>query len=196
MRQLEVSEQSHLFILIVLLATHPYDVGDQVQMDNGDTITVDRMSIMTTQFNKGDNSRTYIPNAKLSQQSITNLTRSEKEIDSFRLFLDLNTPAETFTELQEMVQRFMDDNLQDYCGVCTVQAVAFHQQLSTNWSHCHAPFEGKKIGKARHEMFLVISGFLANAKADYTLPDLSRSDEKTVQAVASVLRPLRESDSG
>ena len=182
-----------------LMATHPYDVGDQVQLDNGDTLTVDRMSIMTTQFIKGDNSRTYIPNAKLSQQSITNLTRSEKKNDSFRVFLDLNTPAETFTELQEMVQGFMDDNPQDYCGECTVQAVAFQDplklQLSTNWSYCHAPFEGKKIGKARHAMFLVISGFLASAKADYTLPDLSRSDEKTAQAVASVLRPIRELES-
>ena len=77
-----------------------------------------------------------------------------------------------------------------------MQAVAFQDplklQLSTNWSYCHAPFEGKKIGKARHAMFLVISGFLASAKADYTLPDLSRSDEKTAQAVASVLRPMRE----
>ena len=186
--------------VMFLMATHPFDVGDQVLLDNGDVLTVDRMSIMTTQFIKGDNSRTYIPNAKLSQQSITNLTRSEKKIDSFRVFLDLNTPAETFTELQEMVQKFMDANPQDYCGECTVQAVAFQDplklQLSTIWSYCHAPFEGKRIGKARHEMFLVISGFLANAKADYTLPDLSRSDEKTAQAVASVLRPIRESESG
>ena len=181
---------------VFLLGTHPYDVGDQVQLDNGDTLTVDRMSIMTTQFIKGDNSRMYIPNAKLSQQSITNLTRSEKKIDSFRVFVDFNTPAATFTELQEEVQRFMDDNPQDYCGECTVQAVAFQDplkiQLSTNWSYCHAPHEGKKIGKARHAIFMCISGFLSNADADYTLPDLSRSDEKTAQAVASVLRPMRE----
>ena len=180
--------------LMFLMATHPYDVGDQVQLDNGDTLTVDRMSIMTTQFIKGDNSRAYTPNTKLSQQSITNLTRSEKKNDSFRVFLDLNTPAETFTDLQEVVQRFMDDNARDYCGECTVQAVAFQDplklQLSTVWSYCHAPFEHKKIGKARHDMFLVISSFLAKAKADYTLPDLSRSDEKTAQAVASVLRPI------
>ncbi|CAL5226110.1 g8927 [Coccomyxa viridis] len=186
--------------VMFLLATHPYDVGDQIQLDTGDTLTVESMSIVTTHFIKSDNSRTYIPNIKLSQQSITNLTRSEKKNDSFRVFLDLNTPVETFTELQEMVQRFIDDNPQDYCGECTVQAVAFQDplklQLSTNWSYCHAPFEGKKIGKARHNMFLIISGFLANAKADYTLPDLSRSDEKTAQAVASVLRPIRELESG
>ena len=42
---------------VFLLGTHPYDVGDQVQLDSGDTLTVDRMSIMTTQFIKGDNSR-------------------------------------------------------------------------------------------------------------------------------------------
>ena len=110
--------------------------------------------------------------------------------------VDFKTPAATFTELQEEVQRFMDDNPQDYCGECTVQAVAFQDplkiQLSTNWSYCHAPHEGKKIGKARHAIFMCISGFLSNADADYTLPDLSRSDEKTAQAVASVLRPMRE----
>ena len=121
--------------VMFLLATHPYDVGDQVQLDNGDTLTVDRMSILTTQFIKGDNSRTYIPNERLAQQSITNLTRLEKKDDSFRVFLDLNTPAETFTELQEMVQRFMSDNPQDYRGVhCTghsfpgsVEAAAVHE---------------------------------------------------------------------
>ena len=49
-----------------------------------------------------------------------------------------------------------------------------------------------KIGKARHAIFVCISTFLASAKADETLPDLSMSNGRTKQAVASALQPTEE----
>ena len=67
-------------------------------------------------------------------------------------------------------------------------------QLSIDWSYCHAPHEGK-IGKARHAIFVCISTFLASAKADETLPDLSMSNGRTKQAVASALQPTEEMQS-
>ena len=51
---------------LFLLATHPYDVGDQVQLDNGDTMTVDRMSIMTTQVHQGR----QLPDIHLERQAV------------------------------------------------------------------------------------------------------------------------------
>ena len=71
--------------MMFLLATHLCDVGDQVQLDNGDALTVERMSIMTMQFIKSEISRAYTPNTKLPQQNILNLIRSEKKNDSFRV---------------------------------------------------------------------------------------------------------------
>ncbi|KAL7117622.1 hypothetical protein ACP275_03G082900 [Erythranthe tilingii] len=65
---------------IFFFATHPFDVGDLVQVD-GDRMVVERMHILTTVFVKCDNGeKIYFPNIDLVKKPINNYRRKKNVV--------------------------------------------------------------------------------------------------------------------
>ncbi|CAE7229603.1 MSL10 [Symbiodinium necroappetens] len=66
--------------VVLLLAMHPYDVGDRIQLGDGDTIriyTVQKINIMTTEVRDLANHCIYLKNNALyNEASLVNLGRS------------------------------------------------------------------------------------------------------------------------
>eukprot|EP00891_Asterochloris_glomerata_P004863 jgi/Astpho2/4863/Aster-05797 len=90
---------------------YPQIVGDVLIVDS-DTHTVEEISLSTTVMRRSDGARLWYPNAKLSQNAVINISRSENKSERFKvsnivpqLFLvDHTTPASVLEAISKAVE--------------------------------------------------------------------------------------------
>ncbi|KAI7998263.1 Mechanosensitive ion channel protein 4 [Camellia lanceoleosa] len=85
-----------------LFVMHPYDVGDQCEID-GVQMVVEEMNILTTVFLRLDNQKIIYPNSILSTKPISNYYRSPDMGDSIDFCVHIATPIEKIAIIRQRI---------------------------------------------------------------------------------------------
>ncbi|THG04676.1 hypothetical protein TEA_017221 [Camellia sinensis var. sinensis] len=92
--------------IVFLFVMHPYDVGDQCEID-GVQMVVEEMNILTTIFLRLDNQKIIYPNSILSTKPISNYYRSSDMGDSIDFCVHIATPIEKIAIIRQRIIRFI-----------------------------------------------------------------------------------------
>jgi len=99
--------------IIFLFISHPFDVGDKIQV--GDSVMyVMEFGLISTIFRRTDGKRAYCPNKKISSQFIKNVRRSGTIIEDIDLEISLNTTKEQIEELKRRILEFLKQHKNDF----------------------------------------------------------------------------------
>ncbi|BDA50989.1 Mechanosensitive ion channel protein 4 [Coccomyxa sp. Obi] len=160
--------------VVYLFVVRPFDVGDVILLGpTQDWCTVEEITLMNTIFIKWDGSRILCPNAKLSIDMLTNVTRSQKKGESFKVLVDIGTPSEVFDRMGEAIGNHVSANPQDFTGEYSVHANVGADPMKLAmvfwWSYCYNPTSGRMMS-ARTQLLLAINEQLRSEGVLYTLP--------------------------
>lgn len=127
------SSAGQLFESIVfLLIIHPFDVGDRVYIALGtnsippygevgmDNLVVSSMHVLSTEFERWDGVKVYVPNYILANRPIFNVRRSGPINDFLRVQIDYNTPTDRIAEFRRRVDAFCKKESADFTGYSRV----------------------------------------------------------------------------
>ena len=127
------SSAGQLFESIVfLLIIHPFDVGDRVYIALGtnsippfgevgmDNLVVSSMHVLSTEFERWDGVKVYVPNYILANRPIFNVRRSGPINDFLRIQIDYNTPTERIAEFRRRIDAFCKKESADFTGYSRV----------------------------------------------------------------------------
>lgn len=184
-----------------IFITHAFDVGDVIYLNESNVHVIQSISISNVVLRLPDNTLKYYPVSKMKDEVVVNLSRSSMRKDSFKIILDIGTPPETFARLKRNLDEFLRNHEDRYQPECAVYVVANQDpmkiQCSVSWTY-HGNAAGKHIERSRHEVFLLISDFLARNenKADYTFPKVPDANLQTAEMVSTLLRPELEKFTG
>ena len=93
-----------------LLASHPYDVGDTVEIE--ETIyKVVSIKLLTTTFRRLDGTEVIIANSELATTPIGNLRRSGCQSHILEITVPGSTSVSTLEELREKVEEFVESQM-------------------------------------------------------------------------------------
>ncbi|KAI8596338.1 Mechanosensitive ion channel-domain-containing protein [Dissophora ornata] len=93
--------------IVFLFITHPYDSGDLVSIDDGDSMYVREVGLNSTTFVTWDGKRMYYPNNLISQKPIHNVRRSPNMTDKIVLNIDCYTPQSKILELRARMRDYL-----------------------------------------------------------------------------------------
>jgi small-conductance mechanosensitive channel len=100
--------------LVFVLITHPYDLGDRVEID-GKYLFVESVGLWTTVFNGPGGLKTIMTNASLAQDRIANFRRSPAESEFFNYLVLPNTVTEESVEsLRKDCLEFFTEHKRDF----------------------------------------------------------------------------------
>eukprot|EP00257_Ricinus_communis_P014063 XP_015571649.1 mechanosensitive ion channel protein 10-like [Ricinus communis] len=104
--------------VIFVFVIHPFDVGNQCNID-GEQMIVDEINILTTVFVKQDGKKVYYPNSVLISKPITNFYGSLEIRDAVEF--DVSTSTETVQALKEKVKEYLENNYKYWHPEHTIQ---------------------------------------------------------------------------
>lgn len=99
--------------VVFLFVTHPFDVGDRVDIDT-DSYVVREFGIMTTTLRRVDGVEVYAPNALLSTKLIRNIRRSGHASEKLVVPVPISTPMEKIQKFQTILCDWLALNQRDY----------------------------------------------------------------------------------
>jgi small-conductance mechanosensitive channel len=99
--------------IIFLFISHPFDVGDKIQV-GGDVMYVTEFGLISTVFRRTDGKKLYAPNKAISNKFIKNVRRSGTIIEDIDLEVSLNTTKEQFEELKRRILEFLKQHKNDF----------------------------------------------------------------------------------
>lgn len=100
--------------LVFVIITHPYDLGDRVEID-GKYLYVESVGLWTTIFNGPGGLKTIMTNASLAHEKIANFRRSPAENEIFSYIVRPETVTEaSVNSLKEECVQFFKDNRRDF----------------------------------------------------------------------------------
>lgn len=92
--------------VIFLFATHPFDSGDRIFLED-EVYVVKQLGLFSTLFTKWDGTETMIANSKLGTLTITNLRRSPPQFENATLQVGWNTTLEQLDELEKKMNNWL-----------------------------------------------------------------------------------------
>ena len=96
----------NLFGGLVIFLDKPFVVGDWIEVDSFEG-TVEDITFRSTRVRTFDNSVVNIPNSLIANASIVNWSRMEKRRTKVNLCLELNTPLEKVSKVQERIREML-----------------------------------------------------------------------------------------
>ena len=102
--------------IIFLFATHPYDVGDRVYMDQGNYF-VREIGLLSTMFERWDGFIVYIPNNILATKAICNVRRTGLQAQRIEIALPAILTVSQLTELENKLTNFVKLEARDFAAV-------------------------------------------------------------------------------
>lgn len=92
--------------VIFLFATHPFDSGDRIFLED-EVYVVKQLGLFSTLFTKWDGTETMIANSKLGTLTITNLRRSPPQFENATLQVGWNTSLDQLDELEKKMNNWL-----------------------------------------------------------------------------------------
>jgi len=118
--------------LIFLFITHPFDVGDRIEID-GQAYLVKDFGLTNVTMKKPNGEEIYAPTSELTSKFINNIRRSSPLIQIFNIAVNSkNTTAEQIHALQERLQKFVEKENRHFQGRCVVSATDILDELRMN----------------------------------------------------------------
>jgi len=118
--------------LIFLFITHPFDVGDRIEID-GQAYLVKDFGLTNVTMKKPNGEEIYAPTSELTSKFINNIRRSSPLIQVFNIAVNSrNTKAEQIQALQERLQSFVEKESRHFQGRCIVSATEILDELRMN----------------------------------------------------------------
>lgn len=102
--------------IIFLFATHPYDVGDRIYMDQCNYF-VRRIGLLSTTFERWDGFIVYIPNSVLATKSICNVRRTTLQSQRVELVLPATVSGLTLTLFEDRLKDFVCAESRDFAAI-------------------------------------------------------------------------------
>lgn len=102
--------------LVFLLATHPYDVGDRVYMEQGNYF-VRKIGLLSTMFERWDGLIVYIPNSVLATKAICNVRRTGFQSQRVELVLPASISRDRLAELEGRLEGFVQAESRDFASI-------------------------------------------------------------------------------
>lgn len=95
---------------IFLFVKHPYDVGDRVDLQTTDQLTVEHISLLFTVFKRVNNGKfVQVPNIVLNNLWVENVTRSKAMREQITLYCSFDTSFEDVEALRQEMAAFVTD---------------------------------------------------------------------------------------
>uniref|UniRef100_V5E9X0 EF-hand domain-containing protein n=1 Tax=Kalmanozyma brasiliensis (strain GHG001) TaxID=1365824 RepID=V5E9X0_KALBG len=114
--------------MIFIFATHPYDVGDLVCIDE-EWMFVKEFGLLSTTFRTTVNSEIVAPNAMLATKKyIYNSRRSGPQWDVTLIQVSFETSLETIDQLRHKLSSFTKENDRDFAGPLDLNFDSISQQ--------------------------------------------------------------------
>jgi len=105
---------------VFLFVTHPYDVGDRVDIAVSDTnklkLIVQDMGLLTTTFRTIDGKEYYAPNAVLATKFIHNVRRSGNQTDQLLINVDPLTSRDKLQRFRDHLHQMIEKEGRDFTG--------------------------------------------------------------------------------
>lgn len=100
--------------LVLVLVTHPYDLGDRVEIE-GKYLYVESVGLWTTTFIGPGGLKTIMNNASLADATISNFRRSPSENEIFKYLVNPdNVTDESIKALKDDCAQFFKENNRDF----------------------------------------------------------------------------------
>ena len=99
--------------ILFIFFFHPFDIGDRVVI-NDEVFLVHRMTILSTELIRYDNTKVIYPNSLLLQLPISNFRRSPDQFDLIKLEIEYRTPASKIQIFERRVKQFLIANVEHY----------------------------------------------------------------------------------
>jgi small-conductance mechanosensitive channel len=160
---------------VFVFLTHPYDVGDLVEVD-GNKYTVQRIGLTVTVFRRGDGRKIYAPNASLFQAFIHNVTRSGDECDSLQIKLSLNTPKSKLLDLDKKMRNFLLIHKRDYLPRfnLAITEIVDHQSMTVEMEICYRgnTQDFGKRNRRRNDFIFAFRDALQELEIEFAISDM------------------------
>jgi len=118
--------------LIFLFITHPFDVGDRIEID-GQAYLVKDFGLTNVTMKKPNGEEIYAPTSELTSKFINNIRRSAPLIQVFNIAVNSkNTTAEQIQAFQNRLQSFVEKESRNFQGRCIVTATDILDELRMN----------------------------------------------------------------
>ena len=101
--------------LVFVFVEHAFDIGDRVIID-GEYLTVERVEIFTSIFQRWDGTTVYMPNCNLCNKNIYNIRRSATQSDQIDVKLSGNTTIDQVWALRNKLLTFTKSEPKDFMG--------------------------------------------------------------------------------
>lgn len=92
-----------------IMLDKPFDVGDLIETAEFKGIIED-ITMRSTRIRTLEDSVVIVPNSKLSEASITNLSKFTKRLVEFKIGLIYSTPADTIKKCESDIYSFLENN--------------------------------------------------------------------------------------
>ncbi|KDQ51186.1 hypothetical protein JAAARDRAFT_41454 [Jaapia argillacea MUCL 33604] len=121
------SLQEVLTSIIFLLVKHPFDVGDRVNMVDGN-FTVKEIRLLSTIFLDSNGTTVQAPNMMLNQKFIQNYRRSPQMSEPYKFDVEYSTTFEQLENLRDKMLDFLSNQSRDFFPVFDVVVMDFPDQ--------------------------------------------------------------------
>ena len=164
--------ESVLFLFIV----HSFDVGDWIQLPNGDVIKVEEIALMNIVSQRLDGRRLYIPIQSLQESTVINLSRSENLWESFAFLVDFDSQCSKAVEiLNAELKTFVGSRKSEFTGLSGVIARAYEgaqhkMKIVAYWEYTHVGEDSERTGNSRSDLLLALCRTLDQAGIIHTIP--------------------------
>jgi small-conductance mechanosensitive channel len=145
---------------IFLFVKHPFDVGDRVDLQTSDQLTVEHISLLFTVFKRVNTGKlVQIPNIVLNGIWVENVTRSKAMRESILLYCSFDTTFEDVEALRQEMAAFVTDsaNSRDFLPNIEIQVTGLAEmnKMELRIECCHkSNWSNETIRAARRSKFM------------------------------------------
>jgi len=103
------SAQNVFDSIIFIFVTHPFDTGDLIVL-NDDIVTVKRLSLLSSEFVRVDNTDLFVSNAVLSSMKIVNYRRSRHQYEETHIQVAFDTPLSKLDAVEADINYWIEND--------------------------------------------------------------------------------------
>jgi len=151
--------------VIYLFVVHPFDVGDYLLLNTGDTVKVQEIALMFCTFLKQDGRLLFYPAAKLTVEPAINLSRSQRYWDTVKFTVEMDINASAILKAERLLRQFLLSKPTEYTGRASLTVLGFdgtpfvgppRLQISARWELSHEGAESSRTNRQHQEVVLAL----------------------------------------
>lgn len=162
--------------VIFLFGTHPYAIGDLLNVDN-EQMAVEEITLNFTCMRTSSNRALWMPNQHLIKTPFTNLTASGNFFESVTVFVDMDvvlTKPDLLSEIQQELEKAVQENSSEFGAALRANyefsEVPMKLGIKIVFEFSHSGVNFKRCSEARTIIHSAIARVLGREHIKYTWP--------------------------